>query len=56
MTYQYIISILFVIVIFRIIYILVKSKKQGSLTTENIIVSLLMILFFVYMIYERLTK
>ena len=55
MVYQYIISFLFALIILRVIYTKIKNHKENNLKTENIIVSILMIVFFIYMIYERLT-
>ncbi len=55
MMYQYIISSLFALIILRIIYVNIQNYKHRKLKSENIIVSILMIVFFVFMIYERLT-
>lgn len=54
MNYQHIISLLFGLIILRITFLNIKQYKQNNLTKENIIVSVLMIIFFIYMIYERL--
>jgi len=55
MVYKYIISLLFLLIILRIIYLNIKEYKQNNLKAESIIVSVLMVLFFIYMVYERLT-
>jgi len=54
MLYQYIVSTFFIIIIGYIIYKMIDKHKQEALSKENILVSSIMILFFAYMIYERL--
>ena len=56
--YQYIISSLFALIILRIIYVNIQNYKHRKLKSENIFNKYLAVslsVFFVFMIYERLT-